>query len=124
MNKLGAGTNVWDFVQGICEIAKGHKGHELMALRCLNKGVSDQEMAMDFSLYEEELTEFMESVMELPDDRADVGVFGARLLNWLLPVVECISISSGQFMRSLLRKYKRFEHLLSPVNAVINAINR
>lgn len=68
--KLGQGRNVWDCVQGICEIADKH---ELMALRCLNKAVSDEQMAMDFSLYEEKLTEFMESVVQLPDDYEDVG---------------------------------------------------
>lgn len=58
--KLEGGRNVWDFVQGVCEIAQRH---ELMALRCLNKAMSDEQMAMDFSLYKDKLIKFMESIV-------------------------------------------------------------
>lgn len=67
--KIGE-RNVDDFIEGVCDIAKQN---ELMALRCLNKAMSDEQMAMYFSLYEKELTEFMESVVQLPDEREDVG---------------------------------------------------
>jgi len=43
-----------------------------MALRCLNKAMSDEQMAMDFSLYKDKLIKFMESIVQLGDDYRDI----------------------------------------------------
>lgn len=67
--EIGETGQVDDFVEGICEIAGGH---ELMALKCLNKAMSDQKMGMYFSLYKDILAKFMESILGMGDDYADI----------------------------------------------------
>lgn len=67
--KLGEGRSIYDFMEGIYDIAEGH---EIMALRCMNKAMNDEHMAGYFSLYEERATKFMESIVELPDDYPNV----------------------------------------------------
>jgi len=67
--KIGEYTSLDNFFDGVCEIAKGN---ELMALRCLNKAMNDQNMAMYFSMYEKELTSLMDSIVHLGDDYPDI----------------------------------------------------
>lgn len=64
--KLGEGRSIYDFMEGIYDIATGY---ELMALRCLNKAMSDKHMAGYFSLYEEHATRFMDSILKLEGNR-------------------------------------------------------
>ena len=67
--KIGRGTGAYDFPQGICDIAKSN---ELMALRCLNKAMADEQMGMFLSLYKDKLTEFMDSIVGLGDDYREI----------------------------------------------------
>ena len=66
---VSGGRSVFDFVRGVCEI---RDGHELMALRCLNKAMNDEYMGEDFGIYEDELTAFMNAIVKLKDDYAEV----------------------------------------------------
>jgi len=64
------GRQGYEFVNAVCTMGKGN---ELAAVRCLNKAMGDDEIAMYFTLYEEELTEFMESIVGLGDDYPNVA---------------------------------------------------
>jgi len=66
--QLGEDKSIYEFMEGIYDIAKGH---ELMALRCLNKAMSDPHMPMYFSIYEDKITNLMESVVQLRNDYPD-----------------------------------------------------
>jgi len=68
--KIGEGRSGYDFLEGVCDIAEDN---ELKALRCLNKAMSDRQMGMHFSLYEENLTKFMNSITELPDNYPSIN---------------------------------------------------
>jgi len=66
--KIGE-RNIDEFIEGVCDIAEQN---ELMALRCLNKAMSDEQMEMYFSPYEKNLTNFMDSIVRLPDNYENI----------------------------------------------------
>jgi hypothetical protein len=77
--RVGERHDEVSFVRGVCELATGH---ELKALRCLNKALASGQVWTSFTLYEEELRELLQSVAELADEYeqvVDVRKEGIRL---------------------------------------------
>jgi hypothetical protein len=67
--KIGGGRSPYDFLEGVCDIAKNN---ELMALQCLNKAMADEQMGTFISLYKDKLTGFMDSIVGLGDDYREI----------------------------------------------------
>lgn len=102
--QLGEGGSIDDFMEGIYDIAKGH---ELMALRCMSKAMNDKHTAEYFSLYQEEATKFMKSIVELPDNYPNVedirkeaislaDAYGRRHIYQLRPIYEKLINKMGK----------------------------
>ncbi|MHC4798725.1 MAG: hypothetical protein ACYTF1_18975, partial [Planctomycetota bacterium] len=64
--KIGGRRDTAQYIEGICENARGN---ELIALKCLNNSMGDRRnIAISYSLYEDILKQFMDNVVQLPDD--------------------------------------------------------
>ena len=68
---LGEGRGEYDFMESVYDY-DFVKDYELIVLRCMNKAMNDEHMAMYFSHYGEKAMTFMESIVKLPDDYPDV----------------------------------------------------
>ena len=67
--RFGKHWRVTNFIEGVLDTSKGN---ELIALKCLNKAVNDEQMPMYFSIYKEKLTGFIQHVEQLQNDYKDV----------------------------------------------------
>jgi len=63
--RLGKLRDTRDFIDAVCELGKGNK---LVALRCLKKAATEEEMRMPWALSDDRLSEFLESLVELGED--------------------------------------------------------
>jgi hypothetical protein len=82
--KFGKMRDAKDFVDGVCELGKGH---ELLALRCLKKAAGDENLRTPWALHEARLVEFLgqmadlkgEDVKEIQDEAIIVADLYGRL---------------------------------------------
>ncbi len=67
--KIGEQVDSVEFVEGICDAAKGN---EIKAIQCLKMAFNEPEMRMDSTFYKESLDTFFESIIGLEDDYSDI----------------------------------------------------
>jgi hypothetical protein len=67
--KLGRMRDARDFLECVCELGQGN---ELLALRCLRKAVVDKDIRTVLTLRGNRLVEFLEQIVQLPNDYTDV----------------------------------------------------
>ncbi len=63
--RIGKMRDARNFVKGVCNLAKGN---ELLALRCLKKAVADENMHMPWARIQNPLAEFLEAMVESPEN--------------------------------------------------------
>jgi hypothetical protein len=68
--KIGKMRGARDFVKGVSELGKGN---ELLALQCLKKAATDENMHMPWSDIQDPLVKFLEMINELPENVRSVG---------------------------------------------------
>ena len=69
--KLGKFHDTRGFVASVCELGKGN---ELIALQCLKRAAADEELRMPWASYQDQLREFLESLIDAPKDIRDKAI--------------------------------------------------
>ena len=76
--KLGKMRDTQEFVDSVCDLGEGN---ELIALRCLIKAASEEEMRMPWASYQDRLIEFLGSIVNLPGDYNGIEEIRAEAIN-------------------------------------------
>ncbi len=63
--KIGKMRDAKVFIEGVCELGQGN---ELLALKCLKKAASDENMHMPWADIQDPLVQFLESMVESPEN--------------------------------------------------------
>jgi len=97
--KLGTNRDEVSLIKGVCKIGEGD---ELLALKCINKMMQGKPQWISFSLYKEDLENFLKHITDLKEDTKNIkkirreaidliNAYGRRQVYELKPYYEQIS---------------------------------